>query len=227
MKRALVVLSGGQDSATCAAWADHHFGDVTFLSFDYGQKHIKELLAAKAIAKIYNGEHHIVKIPLLSQVPSALTISDHSVFDVGPSGLPATFVPGRNLVFLTQAAAFAIGKGIYDIVTGVCQTDFSGYPDCRRITIDALEKAIYYGNENLVRDFGFRIHTPLMYKTKAETVKLMRELSNIWDKEDVAWIALANSWTCYEGGEKPCGRCPACKLRAKGFEEAGEVDPAL
>lgn len=227
MRRALVVLSGGQDSATCAAWAAQNFSSLNFITFNYGQRHSREIDSARAIARLFsNGglvlKHEIVDIPALSGNPSSgLTNPSIDLNETDEaSGLPKSFVPGRNLIFLTQAASFAISRGISDIVTGVCQTDYSGYPDCRRSTIDALEQAIYLGNENLVRHDGFRIHTPLMFRTKAETVKLARSLP-------LGWEAVAHSWTCYEGGEKPCRECGACILREKGFAEAGEIDPAI
>ena len=139
------------------------------------------------------------------------------------TGLPKTFVPGRNLLFLNAAASIAISIGIYEIVTGVCQTDYSGYPDCRRETIDAVERSIYLGNRELCDYKGpssFKIHTPLMNMSKAESVKLAMKL-------DMGMEAVALSWTCYKGEEKPCGVCPACELRIKGFAEAGVEDPAL
>lgn len=222
MKQALVVLSGGQDSATCAAWAHEQFRSVRFLTFDYNQRHRKEIDAARRIAALFDSPHEVLEVPvLMGNKASALTDLTLSVSAIDPAtGLPKSFVPGRNLIFLTQAASYAMSSGIFDLVTGVCQTDYSGYPDCRRSTIDALEKAIYLGNENLCRDTGFRIHTPLMFKTKAETVHMARKLP-------MAWEAISESWTCYEGGEKPCGVCPACELRVRGFAEACESDPAL
>ena len=129
-------------------------------------------------------------------------------------GLPATFVPGRNLIFLTYAAAFCWPREIRHIVTGVAQTDYSGYPDCRRETIDALAVALRLGME-----MEFEIHTPLMSRTKAQTVLLAQELGCL--------EALALTHTCYEGMRPPCGRCDACRLRAKGFTEAGLADPLL
>lgn len=218
----LVVLSGGQDSATCAAWAAACFKKLSFISFDYGQRHKKELESAKKIANLFDGDHEIIEIPALKgNVTSGLTNKDIDVNQVDEkSGLPKSFVPGRNLIFLTTAASVAISRGINQIVTGVCQTDFSGYPDCRESTVKALEVAIQLGNENLLKPGYFNILTPLMYLTKKETVRLAGELPRGME-------AVALSWTCYEGGETPCGVCPACKLRAKGFEEAGVKDPAL
>ena len=130
------------------------------------------------------------------------------------TGLPNTFVPGRNLVFLTFAAAFAYRQGIRHIVTGVAQTDYSGYPDCRAETIDALQQALRLGMESDVE-----IHTPLMHLSKKQTVELASDLG--------ALPALAHTHTCYNGVRPPCGNCPACELRAKGFAEAGIPDPLL
>lgn len=219
MSEALVVLSGGQDSATCMAWAATVFDRVHAISFDYGQRHRRELQSAAAIADLFGASLTLVGVDSLRSNPaSGLTSSDIDVKEVDPTtSLPKSFVPGRNLIFLTSAASIALSRGIHDIVTGVCQTDFSGYPDCRRDTVDALERAINLGNAGLG---SVRIHTPLMYLTKAETVSLAKRLPLGWD-------AVAKSWTCYEGGEKPCGVCPACQLRIKGFVEAGEIDPAI
>lgn len=219
MSEALVVLSGGQDSATCMAWAATVFDKIHALSFDYGQRHKRELESALAIAEMFGASMSIVGVDALRANPSSgLTRSDIDVSTIDPdTALPKSFVPGRNLIFLTSASSIALSRGIHDVVTGVCQTDFSGYPDCRRDTIDALERAINLGNAGLG---GVRIHTPLMHLTKAETVLLAKRLN-------LGWEAIAKSWTCYEGGEKPCGICPACVLRMKGFSEAGLPDPAI
>jgi 7-cyano-7-deazaguanine synthase len=143
---------------------------------------------------------------------NALTDSDIAVEEAPGSGLPNTFVPGRNLIFLTYAAAFAWQRDMADLVTGVAQTDYSGYPDCRRGTIDAVEQSLTLGLERTIR-----IHTPLMNLTKKETVELARELGAI--------EAMALTHTCYNGQRPPCGTCPACQLRARGFLEAGIADP--
>ncbi len=216
MKEAVVVFSGGQDSTTCLAWAKKNFERVYALSFDYGQRHKdSELAAAKAIVDVLEIPHRVVDIRSFSSLsPSALTRPDINVApDGGLGGLPSTFTPGRNLVFLTLAASFALGMGVKDLVTGVCQTDYSGYPDCRRSTIDALEEAVRLGNDSA----DFRIHTPLMFLTKAQTVKLALELD--------AMPLLRLSHTCYLGSRPACGHCPACELRLKGFAEAGVADP--
>lgn len=216
--KTVVVLSGGQDSTTCLYWARKlGGGDVYAITFDYGQRHAAEIQAAIEIAKEAGVVmHRVVDMKGYgSLAKSALT--EQSV-DVKPDGglhnLPSTFTPGRNLVFLTVAASWAISLGAQDIVTGVCQTDYSGYPDCRRNTIDALETAIKLGNDLDI----FHIHTPLMSLTKKETVELARDLGCL--------DAMKKTITCYHGKRPGCGECPACALRKKGFEEAGIADPA-
>lgn len=224
MTKALVVLSGGQDSATCAAWAKTMFDEVLAVSFNYGQKHSKELVQAQKIAEKLGMPWELIEMPVLKgNKTSGLTDRSISVNDKDEkTGLPKSFVPGRNLLFLNAAASYAISRNIFELVTGVCQTDYSGYPDCRRHTIDHIEASIFCGNEEIIKQKGngqFFIHTPLMYLTKAESVTLASRLPHGMD-------VVKMSWTCYEGGEVPCGVCPACDLRIKGFKEAGIVDPA-
>ena len=212
---AVVVLSGGQDSTTCLFWAKRKFpGEIEAITFDYGQRHRIELESAARVASIANVPHKILPINTFNTLGgNALTgeIEVSSELD-SESGLPNTFVPGRNLIFLTFAAAYAYQRKISNLVTGVAQTDYSGYPDCREKTIQALEKAINLGMESEVN-----IHTPLMFKSKKETVELARDLG--------ALKAMGYTHTCYHGQQPPCGACPACILRAKGFEEAGIPDP--
>jgi len=213
--KAVVVLSGGQDSTTCLYWALERFGGdrVEALTFDYGQRHRLELDCAGQVAKHAGVAHTTVPIDTFAALGrNALTDSDIAVEEAPGDGLPNTFVPGRNLIFLTFAAAFAWQRDIADLVTGVAQTDYSGYPDCRRDTIDALEQSLNLGMER-----KFRIHTPLMNLSKKQTVELARDLG--------ALDAMALTHTCYNGQRPPCGECPACKLRAKGFLEAGVTDP--
>ncbi|MBK8533881.1 MAG: 7-cyano-7-deazaguanine synthase QueC [Candidatus Competibacteraceae bacterium] len=219
MSTALVVLSGGQDSTTCLYWALHRFGhdQVEALSFDYGQRHRIELDCAQQIAALAGVAHTILPINTFAALGgNALTDAVITVqTGVDPlTALPNTFVPGRNLIFLTFAAAFAYPRGIRDLVTGVAQTDYSGYPDCRQTTLHALEQALRLGMECAIT-----IHTPLMFQSKADTVRLAQALG--------ALPALAYSHTCYNGQQPPCGECPACLLRAKGFAEAGIADPLL
>jgi 7-cyano-7-deazaguanine synthase len=214
---AVVVLSGGQDSTTCLYWALDRFGvnGVSALTFDYGQRHRIELQAAADVASHAGVDHVILPIDTFAALGnSALTDVAVAVSADAREGLPATFVPGRNLVFLTFAAAYCWPRRIRHIVTGVAQTDYSGYPDCRRETIESLARTLELGME-----FEFIMHTPLMDLSKAETVLLARDLG--------ALPAMALTHTCYEGSRPPCGECQACRLRAKGFAEAGVADPLL
>jgi len=215
--KALVVLSGGQDSTTCLYWAIDRFGieKVTSVTFDYGQRHHVELECAREIADFAGVPNVILPIDTFAALGGdALTDPGIEVANESAegSGLPNTFVPGRNLIFLTFAAAYAYQRGITHLVTGVAQTDYSGYPDCREETMQSLQTALRNGMESEIR-----IHTPLMHLSKKATVQLAVELG--------ALPAMAMTHTCYNGKRPPCGACPACELRAKGFEEAGVVDP--
>lgn len=216
---ALVVLSGGQDSTTCLYWAIDRWGaaNVSTLTFDYGQRHRIELECARRVAQNAGVPNTVLPIDTFAALGGdALTDSDIDVqreVDTS-SGLPNTFVPGRNLVFLTFAAAYAYQRRIANVVTGVAQTDYSGYPDCREGTMTSLQHTIRLGME-----FDVVLHTPLMHLSKKETVLLARDLG--------ALPAMALTHTCYNGKRPPCGECPACELRAKGFAEAGVDDPLL
>lgn len=216
MRAAVVLLSGGQDSTTCLYWAKQCFFPVYTLTFDYGQRHRIELDAAQQIALMAGVmEHKVLQVPELAQLGSSSLTTDIPVDEGGDKGnLPNSFVPGRNILFLTLAAAWAYQLNCHDLIGGMCQTDYSGYPDCRRNTIDSLEQTLSLGME-----WDVTIHTPLMFLTKRETILLAQEVG--------AMEALAYSHTCYEGRQPPCGICPACKLRAKGFAEAGMPDPLL
>ncbi len=216
---ALVVLSGGQDSTTCLYWAIDRFGreQVSTVTFDYGQRHRIELDCAGEIAEFAGVPNVVLPIDTFAALGGdALTAPDIAVESKvdEETGLPNTFVPGRNLIFLTFAAAFAYQRNIAHLVTGVAQTDYSGYPDCREETMSALQTAIQQGMESEVQ-----IHTPLMHLSKKETVELAQELG--------ALPAMAMTHTCYNGERPPCGHCAACELRAKGFAEARIVDPLL
>lgn len=206
--KAVVVFSGGQDSTTCLFWAMKNFEEVIAVTFDYGQKHKLEIECAKEIAQELGVEHHILDMGLLNQLaPNALT-RDEIPVQAGEEGeLPNTFVEGRNMVFLTFAGILAKTKGAKHIVTGVCETDFSGYPDCRDVFIKSLNVTM-----NLAMDYEFVIHTPLMWIDKAETWALadsMGKLDYIREK----------TLTCYNGIKGDgCGECPACKLRRRGLE---------
>ncbi len=231
--KAIVLFSGGQDSTTCLYWAKKRFDEVHTLSISYGQRHRSELLAAKEIrhrAGIPHANVHIVETSMFKELgDSALisrTVDPSEIRGEGgrvdaemPQGLPTSFVPGRNLFFLAAAGALAVKLGIKHIVTGVCQTDYSGYPDCRREFIDAMAATLDLAMPSSAGPF--LIHTPLMYLTKADTVRLAVELGV------ECMNALGASITCYEGEYPGCGECPACVLRAKGFAEAGYPDPAF
>lgn len=212
---ALVVFSGGQDSTTCLYWAKERFQELYAVTFDYGQRHRIELESAAAIAALAGVPLTVLPIPTLAILGSGSLFGTTQVTGaIGDDGLPDSFVPGRNLIFLTFAAALAYKLGAAHLVTGVCETDFSGYPDCRRNTMDALAASLNFGMEA-----NFVIDTPLMHLTKAETVKLAAACG--------AMSALALSHTCYNGVFPPCGSCPACELRARGFAEAGVADPLV
>lgn len=208
-EKAVVVFSGGQDSTTCLFWAKERFSEITAVSFDYNQRHKTELECAQSIAKDLKIQHHILDMGLLSQLaPNALTRTDIAVKEGEEGNLPSTFVDGRNMLFLTFAAVFAKQVGARHIITGVCETDFSGYPDCRDVFVKSLNVTL-----NLAMDYQFVLHTPLMWINKAETWKMaddMGALQYIREK----------TLTCYNGiiGDG-CGECPACKLRRKGLEE--------
>lgn len=216
---ALVVLSGGQDSTTCLYWAIDRFGrdKVDTITFDYGQRHRIELDCAERVCGAAGVPFNLLPIDTFHALGgNALTDASMPVTGTGnvSPDLPDTFVPGRNLVFLTFAAAFAWQRGIRQLVTGVAQTDYSGYPDCRSATLESLQKTLSLG-----MDADFIIHTPLMNLSKSQTVTLAAELG--------ALPAMALTHTCYNGQRPPCGDCPACELRAKGFAGAGVPDPLL
>ncbi len=212
----MVLLSGGQDSTTCLAWALKRFARVHTLAIDYGQRHRIELEAASEIARMAGVAHALVPCDSFRALGGNALTGDEAVTAGvrAENQLPNTFVPGRNLIFLTLAAAFAYQRGSANLVTGVCETDYSGYPDCRDETMTALQESLRRG-----MDAPFVIHTPLMRLSKADTVRLAQDLG--------ALPLLAHSHTCYNGLIPPCGACPACQLRAKGFAEAGIADPLL
>jgi len=224
--QALVLFSGGQDSTACLAWALTHFDLVETVGFDYGQRHAAELAARPRLLSQLKtgfaqwtgqlGEDHLIALSAPRGIGgSALT--EAMAIEMGRDGLPNTFVPGRNLMFLTAAAALGYRRGIADLVGGMCETDFSGYPDCRNETIQATAKALSLG---LAREV--RIHTPLMFIDKAATWKLAQDLGG----DKLIDLIVEDSVTCYEGDRihrhawgYGCGVCPACDLRAKGFEK--------
>ncbi|WP_019770213.1 7-cyano-7-deazaguanine synthase QueC [Streptococcus sobrinus] len=208
MKRqsALVVFSGGQDSTTCLFWALKHYDHVEAVTFAYGQRHSQEVEVAKEIAKNLEIKHQVLDMSLLGQITNNALTSDIEI-DAKEGEVPNTFVDGRNHLFLSIAAVLAKQKGITDIVTGVCETDFSGYPDCRDAFVKSLNVTL-----NLAMDYDFVIQTPLMWLDKAETWELADQLDAFDYVKD-------RTLTCYNGiMGAGCGECPACKLRQHGLE---------
>lgn len=209
-EKAIVVFSGGQDSTTCLFWAKKKYKEVIAISFDYNQKHKLELQCAKNICKKYDVEHHILDLNLLNQLaPNSLTRQDIAVDKNAPLvGVPNSFVDGRNMLFLSFVAIFAKQRNINTIITGVSQSDFSGYPDCRDVFIKSLNVTL-----NLAMDYQFEIITPLMWIDKAETWKMAYDLG-------VLDIVKEETLTCYNGViGNGCGECPSCKLRKHGYLE--------
>lgn len=207
---ALVVFSGGQDSTTCLFWALKNFKEVHTITFSYGQKHSQEIEVARRIAKNAGVDFFLQDASFISQIgTSSLTDSSIRMDDEKPEGgFPNTFVPGRNMFFLSVAAVYAREHGIHHLVTGVSQTDFSGYPDCRDGFIKSMNLTI-----NLAMDEQFVIHTPLMWLDKAETWALADQLG-------VLNLVRYETLTCYNGIQgEGCGHCPACRLRAAGLKK--------
>jgi 7-cyano-7-deazaguanine synthase len=230
---ALVLFSGGQDSTTCLAQALSKYDRVETLAFDYGQRHKIELDARlNVLAAVKRrfpawadklGEDHLLDAGILGQI-SETSLTRDTAIEMKSSGLPNTFVPGRNLLFLTLAAALAYRRGLQVIVTGVCETDFSGYPDCRDDTMKAMQVALSLG-----MDRKLLIETPLMWIDKAQTWQLAYDLGQKADAfgggQAMVDLIVEHSHTCYLGERKQrhawgygCGQCPACQLRAAGFE---------
>ena len=223
-KSALVLFSGGQDSTTCLAQALSRYERVETLGFDYGQRHSVELevrlQALEALRKAFPdwgaklGEDHVLSLDVLKQIGGS-SLTEDVAFAMQADGLPNTFVPGRNLLFLTLAGALAYRRGLSVIVTGVCETDFSGYPDCRDDTMKAMQLALNLGLERRLL-----IETPLMWIDKAQTWQLAFELGG----EPLIELIRRDTHTCYQGVRDVlhewgygCGGCSACELRAKGW----------
>jgi len=223
-RNALVLFSGGQDSTTCLALALSRYERVETIAFDYGQRHAVELQARlRVLAEIRSqfpqwalrlGEDHLLDLAVLGQV-SETSLTRDTAFAMEQTGLPNTFVPGRNLLFLTLAAALAYRRGLEVIVTGVCETDYSGYPDCRDDSMKAMQLALSLG-----MDKRFLIETPLMWIDKAETWQLAHQLGG----QPLVDLIVEHTHTCYLGDRSHrqdwgygCGACPACDLWAKGF----------
>ena len=223
-RHALVLFSGGQDSTTCLAHALARYERVETIAFDYGQRHRVELDARLNVLQALRqqfpawgerlGDDHLLDVNVLGQI-SETSLTRDTAFAMEASGLPNTFVPGRNLLFLTLAAALAYRRGMDVLVTGVCETDFSGYPDCRDDTMKAMQLALNLGLERRLR-----ISTPLMWRDKAAVWQLAFDLGG----QALIDLIVQDSHTCYHGTRTPhawgagCGQCPACQLRASGWE---------
>lgn len=223
---ALVLFSGGQDSSISLAWALTRYRHVETVAFDYGQRHAVELGARTAVRREMArrfpglasrlGEDAIVDLGGLGVISETALTREAEIL-IGETGLPTTFVPGRNLVFLTMAAALAFRRGLGVLVAGMCETDFSGYPDCRRETLDAQMRAIELGMEA-----KFALETPLMHLSKAQSWSLSEEIGG----NDLVELLVEHTHSCYLGDRARrfdwgygCGACPACDLRAKGWFE--------
>jgi 7-cyano-7-deazaguanine synthase len=221
---ALVLFSGGQDSTVCLAWALERFARVETIGFDYGQRHAVELaqrprlrdkiaaLRAEWAGRL--GEDHVLKLDALGAISDTALTRDTTI-EMAASGLPTTFVPGRNLIFLNFAGALAYRRALRHLVAGMCETDYSGYPDCRDDTIKAMQVALGLGMER-----RFVIHTPLMWIDKAATFALAEEIGG----RPFLEVVIEDTHSCYLGDRLQrhdwgygCGECPACKLRAEGF----------
>ncbi len=225
-EEALVLFSGGQDSATCLAWALQRFNKVETIGFDYGQRHSVELDCRLPMVdefKKHNsdwkaklGDDHLIDLKVLGDI-SQTSLTKPVEIEMSEQGLPNTFVPGRNLMFLTLAASVAYRRGIKNLVTGVCETDYSGYPDCRDDTIKAMQVALNLGMET-----RFVLHTPLMWIDKASTWRMAEELGS----SGLVELMKEYTHTCYNGDRSSrhvwgygCDDCPACELRAAGYKE--------
>ncbi len=219
VKKAVVILSGGLDSSTCMGVAQEQGYTIYALTFDYGQRHQREIEAAKEIAKYYDVvEHQIVVMPFFRQIgKSALTDDRIEVpkEGVNPEAIPVTYVPGRNLIFLSLATAYAETVEASAIFIGVNALDYSGYPDCRTEFIEAFQHAAQIATKTGVQGLTLSIETPLQQLSKADIVRLGTRLN----------VPYSLTTSCYQGEEEACGECDSCRLRLEGFRQAGLVDP--
>lgn len=208
-RKAIVIFSGGQDSTTCLfqAIADYGKENVEVITFQYGQRHAIELEKAQWIAQDLGIKQTLIDTSVIKAITHNALMDEQAKIEQKNNEIPNTFVDGRNALFLLYAAIYAKGQGIQDIITGVCETDFSGYPDCRDVFIKSMNVTL-----NLAMDYPFTIKTPLMYLTKAQTWQLADELG-------VLDYVRHHTHTCYEGVEGGCGQCPSCRLRNQGLSE--------
>tara|TARA_R100001530_G_C4276223_1_gene144358 strand:- start:126 stop:794 length:669 start_codon:yes stop_codon:yes gene_type:complete len=216
-RKVLLIFSGGQDSTTCLFEAIKNFNEVEAITFMYGQKHSIEIEQSKIICKEYNIKQTLIDISFLNTIVESSLTSNGDVSRLNKKGLPSSFVPNRNQLFITLAHSYAQKIGATVLIGGMCETDFSGYPDCRREFIDAIELASNIGSDETIK-----IETPLMYLDKAETFKLANKIGCLKEVIEL-------SHTCYNGVREElhswgygCGNCPACELRIKGFNEANK-----
>lgn len=208
-QKALVIFSGGQDSTTCLIQAIQTYGrdNVQAITFQYGQRHAVELDCARRIAEDLGIAQTVLDLSLMQQITHNALMDDTAEIQTGTNGMPNTFVDGRNALFLLYAAIYAKSQNIKHIIVGVCETDFSGYPDCRDVFVKSMNVTL-----NLAMDYAFQIHTPLMYLTKAETWALADRLGCLdYIRE--------HTHTCYHGVTGGCGECPSCVLRERGLAE--------
>ncbi len=221
-KTAVVLLSGGLDSATCLWWAKARGYRLEALALRYGQRHSRELGSARALAAAAGAAFHEVdlRLPWLKTsalVDGAKPLPDLPLSRIGRGGVPSTYVPGRNTVFVALALSLADAVGAEAVVIGANALDYSGYPDCRPAFYSAFARVARLGTKRGDQGRPLKVLAPLVRLDKAAIVRLARRLK----------VPLELTWSCYAGGERPCGRCDSCKLRAKGFEAAGAPDPAL
>jgi 7-cyano-7-deazaguanine synthase len=218
---AVVLLSGGMDSATCLALARRRGAPVHALTVEYGQRHERELRAARSLARHYRVRRHVVlRLPLASLLSSSLTDRRRKLPTSGPrrGRIPSTYVPARNTILLSVALGYAESHRLGEIYLGANAIDYSGYPDCRPEFLRAFERLARLATKDAVEGRSVvRVRAPLLRSTKADIVRFGERLGVPW----------ALTWSCYAGGTSPCGRCDSCRLRARGFAEAGVVDPLL
>lgn len=219
-EKTVVLLSGGLDSTTTLYLAKKKYQPYCLI-FDYDQRHKREIKSAKAIAKKANCPYQIIKFNLpwsrSSLTDKSLPLPQRKIGEIGKKNIPSTYVPARNTIFLSFALSYAESIGARAIFIGANSLDFSGYPDCRPEYYSAFQKVARQGTKGGVKGQGIKIFTPLITKNKAEIIKLAVSLN----------VPLELTWSCYQGGKYPCGKCDSCLLRAKGFREAGLKDPLL
>jgi len=222
-KEAIVLLSGGLDSATTLYWAKKKGFHCHCLIFDYSQRHRREIQSAKNIAKQLGCKYEVIKIDLPKKGSSLLDRKlkipqrDNTITQKRKNAIPSTYVPARNIIFLSLALSYAEANNISSIFIGAHTQDYSGYPDCRKDFFSAFQKVILTGTKSASEKRKIKIYTPLINKTKAQIIKLGSRLG----------VPFELTWSCYQGKKYPCGKCQSCYFRLKGFQEAGLVDPLL